>query len=122
MDAESRTKFRPGKWIVASQVALSLVLLVASGLFLRSLVKLVTLDVGFDRNNVLIVHANLHNAKVAADQQPAMFDDLERRLRTLPGVVSAGRSVMTPVSNYIWNNFLNVDTPNAPTGDDALAF
>ena len=122
IDAESRAKFRPGKWIVASQVALSLVLLVASGLFLRSLVKLVTMDVGFDRNNVLIVHANLHNAKVAPDQQPAMFDEIESRLRTLPGVVSASRSVMTPVSNYVWNNELKVDSPNAPTGDASLAF
>lgn len=122
VDAESRAKFRPGKWIVASQVALSLVLLVASGLFLRSLVKLVTMDVGFDRNNVLIVHANLHNAKVPLEQQPAMFDEMERRLRALPGVVSASRSVMTPVSNYVWNNELDVDTPNAPTGEAALAF
>jgi putative ABC transport system permease protein len=122
VDAESRAKFRAGKWIVSSQVALSLVLLVASGLFLRSLVKLVTMDVGFDRNNVLIVHANLHNAKVAPEQQPAMFDEIENRLRTLPGVVSASRSVMTPVSNYVWNSDLDVDVPNAPTGDAALAF
>jgi putative ABC transport system permease protein len=122
VDTESRAKFRPGKWIVASQVALSLVLLVASGLFLRSLVKLVTMDVGFDRNNVLIVRANLHHAKVPAEQQPAMFDEIEGRLRTLPGVVSASRSVMTPVSNYVWNSDLEVDTPNAPTGDAALAF
>ena len=122
VDAESRAKFRPGKWIVASQVALSLVLLVASGLFLRSLVKLVTMDMGFDRNNVLIVHANLHNAKVAPEQQPTMFDEIESRLRTLPGVVSASRSVMTPVSNYVWNSDLEVDTPNAPTGDAALAY
>lgn len=122
VDAESRAKFRPGRWIVASQVALSLVLLVASGLFLRSLVKLVTLDAGFDRNNVLIVRANLHNTKVAPEQQPAMFDEIESRLRTLPGVVSASRSVMTPVSNYVWNSDLEVDTSNAPTGDAALAF
>src|SRR6202012_4388779 len=107
VDAESRAKFRPGKWIVASQVALSLVLLVASGLFLRSLVKLVTMDVGCARNNVLIVHENLHNAKVPLEQQPAMFDEMERRLRALPGVVSASRSVMTPVSNYVWNNELD---------------
>jgi putative ABC transport system permease protein len=121
-EEEGHRKFRPGKWIVASQVALSLVLLVASGLFLRSLVKLVTLDVGFDRNNVLIVHANLHTAKVPEEQQVAMFNDIETRLRSLPGVVSASRSVMTPVSNYIWNNILKVDTPNPPTGDNALAY
>ncbi len=122
IDAESYAKFRPGKWIVASQVALSLVLLVASGLFLRSLVKLVTMDAGFDRNNVLIVRANLHSAKVPAAQQAAMFDEVEGRLRTLPGVLSASRSVMTPVSNYVWNSDLEVDTPNAPTGDAALTF
>jgi predicted permease len=121
-DIEGRARFRPGRWIVASQVALSLVLLVASGLFLRSRVKLVTMDVGFDRNNVLIVRANLHNLKVAPEQQPRMFDEIESRLRTLPGVVSASRSVMTPVSNYVWNSDLEVDAPNAPTGDAALAF
>ncbi|MGB6835557.1 MAG: ABC transporter permease [Candidatus Acidiferrum sp.] len=122
IDAESRGKFRPGKWIVASQVALSLVLLVASGLFLRSLVKLTTLDVGFDRNNVLLVHANLHTAKVAPDQQPAMFEEMERRLRAIPGVISASRAVMTPVSDFVWNNHLLVDAPNAPTGDAALVY
>jgi predicted permease len=51
-----------------------------------------------------------------------MFDEIESRLRTLPGVVSASRSVMTPVSNYVWNSDLEVDSPNAPTGDAALAF
>jgi putative ABC transport system permease protein len=47
--------FRPGKSIVGSQVALSLVLLVVAGLFLHSMLKLATLDIGFDRNNVLLV-------------------------------------------------------------------
>jgi putative ABC transport system permease protein len=119
-DNESRIRFRPGKWIVASQVALSLVLLVASGLFLRSLVKLVTMDIGFDRNNVLLISADLHTAKVPPEEQPAMFDEVERRLRALPGVVSASRSLITPISNRTWDNAIEVDTPNPPTGDDAL--
>jgi putative ABC transport system permease protein len=122
VEAESRAKFRPGKWIVASQVALSLVLVVASGLFLRSLVKLITMDIGFDRNNVLIVNTDLHTAKIASEQQPAVFDDIENKLRTLPGVLSVGRSVITPVSNRIWNNEIQVDTPNPPTGQDAVAY
>ena len=65
-ESERRVRFRPGKCIVAFQVALSLVLLVTAGLFLRSFVKLVTLDIGFDRNNVLVVNANLKTAKVSA--------------------------------------------------------
>jgi putative ABC transport system permease protein len=122
VEAESRAKFRPGKWIVATQVALSLVLVVASGLFLRSLVKLVTMDIGFDRDNVLLVNTDLHTAKIAPELQVAMFEEIESRLRALPGVLSAGRSVITPVSNRIWNNELEVDTPNPPTGEDAVAY
>ena len=48
---------------------------------LRSLVKLVTMDIGFDKNNVLLVYADLHTAKVTSEQQPAMFEDIENGLR-----------------------------------------
>jgi len=121
-DAEGRTKFRSGKWIVASQVALSLVLLVVSGLFLRSLVKLVTLDAGFDKSSVLIVEANLDAAKIPDEQQEGKYREIEDRLRQLPGVVSASRSVTTPAGGMIWNNFLDVDIPNPPTGEKSLAY
>ena len=121
-DAERRARFHPGKWIVASQVAMSLVLLVAAGLFLRSLVKLVTLDLGFDRNNVLLVAANLKTAGVPPEQWLATGEDIESRLRSLPGVISVSRSIMTPISNFEWNNYIKVDNPNPPTGDASLAY
>ena len=119
-ESERRVRFHPGKWIVASQVALSLVLLVTAGLFLRSFVKLVTLDIGFDRNNVLLVNANLKTAGMPQDRYLATFEDIENRLRALPGVVSVGRSVLTPISGFEWNNIVQVDSPNAPKGEDAL--
>jgi putative ABC transport system permease protein len=122
LDVERRLRFRPAKWIVAAQVALSLVLLVASGLFLRSFVKLSTLDIGFDRSNVLIVHADLHAAKVPPDQWLATYQQIEDRLRSLPGIVSAGRSVMTPISGFEWNQFVHTDSSNSPKGDDALVY
>jgi predicted permease len=121
-EGERRLRFRPAKWIVASQVALSLVLLVASGLFLRSFVKLAALDIGFDRNNVLIVRADLHTAKVGPEQRLVTYEQIETRLRALPGVVSAGRSVMTPISGFEWNQVIQTDSANAPAGEDALAY
>ena len=121
-DGERRIRFRPAKWIVASQVALSLVLLVAAGLFLRSFVKLVTLDIGFDRSNILIVNANLKTAKISPRQRMAAYQEIETRLRALPGVISVGRSLMTPISNFIWNNSIQVDSPNAPKGEAALTY
>jgi putative ABC transport system permease protein len=110
------------KWIVASQVALSLVLLVAAGLLLRSFAKLVTLDIGFDRNNVLMVQSDLKAAKVPPAQQLAVDEAVEERLRALPGVISAARSVMTPISGAAWNNNIQTDWSKALTGDDALTW
>jgi putative ABC transport system permease protein len=117
---EGHGRLRSSRWIVASQVALSLVLLVAAGLFLRSFGKLATLDVGFDRNNVLLVNANLNAANVPPEQRLAIYEQIESRLRALPGVVSASRSVITPISGDVWNYNIQADAPNAPTGEASL--
>ena len=122
VEVERHGRFRFGRWIVASQVALSLVLLIAAGLFLRSFVKLVVLDIGFDRNNVLLVSVSIKAAGVTPEQQLATEDEIERRLRALPGVASVGRSTITPISGNEWNQFLHADSPTAPTGDASLAY
>jgi putative ABC transport system permease protein len=96
--------FHVRRWIVGSQVALSLVLLVAAGLLLRSFVKVVTLDIAFDRNNVLLVHTDLQAAKIPVDRQAATYVEIERRLSALPGVLSVGRSMITPISGDLGVN------------------
>lgn len=123
-EANSQIPFlRPGKWIVGCQVAFSLVLVVVAGLFLRSLVKLTTLDIGFDRSNVLIVRANLNNTNISAEQRLGIYDEIETRFRALPGAVSVGRSVRTPVSNFEWNQEVQVESVPPPKNEeDALAY
>jgi len=109
-EAGRSLRFHPRKWIVGSQVALSLVLLVAAGLLLRSFVKLVTLDIGFDRNNVLLVHTDLRTPKIPVDRQAATYEEIERRLRALPGVLSVGRSMITPISDHLsWDNSVHTE-------------
>jgi putative ABC transport system permease protein len=122
IESQRRARFRTRHWIVASQVALSLVLLVAAGLFLRSFAKLATLDIGFDRNNVLMVGANLKTAKVPPDLQLSTYEAIESRLRALPGVVSAGRSVMTPVSGQGWNGPLQTEWSGSLAGRASYAW
>ena len=121
-EGESRFRFRLGKWIVALQTALSLVLLVAAGLFVRSLVKLATLDIGFDRENVLVVNANLKAAKLSPEQHLQTYDEIEKQLETIPGVMAVSRSWRTPVSSYEWNQYVFVDSADAPKGDDSLVY
>jgi putative ABC transport system permease protein len=113
-------KFRPAKWIVAGQIAMSLALLTGAGLFLRSFTKLATLDVGFDRTGVLVVNIDAHNAHLAAPQLLVLYDQILERMRGLPGVTCASQSVVTPISGSTWNNFIHPEVPHPPTGRDAL--
>ena len=92
------------RWIIGSQVALSLILLVGAGRLLTSFLKLVTLDIGFDPKNVLLVHTDLQAAKIPVDREAATYEEIERRLSALPGVVSVGRSMITPISGELGVN------------------
>jgi putative ABC transport system permease protein len=115
-------KFGTRKWIVASQVALSLVLLVAAGLLLRSFVKLASIDIGFDRNSVLLVDVDLQTAKVSPDQQLPTYQAIDASLRALPGVVSVGRSMMTPLEGGAWSQPIKPDSSQALTDEDAQSW
>lgn len=95
---QQRGRFLAGKAMVGLQIALSLVLLIGGGLLVRSFLNLLNVDLGFDRAHVLIVSTDLDTAKVAEDKQPAVYEEITRRLQTLPGVLSVSRSFATPLS------------------------
>jgi putative ABC transport system permease protein len=118
-------RFRSRKLIVASQVAVSLVLSVAAGLLLRSFAKLATLDPGFDPKNVLIVYSDLDLSKDLMFIRPgkdAMFREIENRLRALPGVLSISRSNDTPAELGGFRHSVHTQWSKAVTGDAALTW
>jgi predicted permease len=121
VDLDRPARFRSRKLIVASQVAFSLVLLVAAGLLLRSFAKLATLDPGFDRNNVLIVYTDLWPAKIPRDQRPAVLDQIENQLRALPGVLSASRSSVTPAEVSYWAHNVHTEWSKSFTDAESLS-
>jgi predicted permease len=115
-----RTRFR--LWIVASQVALSLVLLVTAGLLLRSFRNLATADMGFDPGQVLLVNVNLFTAKIPPPQYADTYERIAAELRALPGVNSAAHSVMTPLGDSTWNTIIRSDTPHPIVNEEDLAY
>jgi putative ABC transport system permease protein len=118
-------RFRSRKLIVASQVAVSLVLLVAAGLLLRSFAKLAALDPGFDPKNVLVVYSDTELSKDLMFRTPshhAMFGEIEDRLRSLPGVLSVSRSTHTPAGESSSEHSVHTGWSKAVTGDAALAW
>jgi predicted permease len=95
-----RSRLRLGRALVAGQVALSLALLVGAGLFLRTLRNLENADLGFRRENVVVVDIDPTNLGYRGPRLRAFYDELLSRARRIPGVRSAGLSGMTPMGNY----------------------
>jgi predicted permease len=84
------SRWSPGKLLVAGQVALSLCLLVAAGLFLRTMQNYSRLNLGFDRDHLLAVRVNTHAAGIPQDQLPAFTRRVLDAVQSTPGVLSAG--------------------------------
>ncbi len=85
--------------LVICQVALSLVLLIAAGLLLRSFDQLMHVDPGFDVQNLLTMNLSLSTTKYAKpDQQVAFFNDVLQRVSAQPGISSAAISAALPLT------------------------
>jgi putative ABC transport system permease protein len=82
---------------VVAQVALSLVLVVAAALFLRTLMSLESRPVGFDANRILLVNVNSQRAAIDPAQRAAMYERIRESVSRLPGVAAAGLSFVTPI-------------------------
>jgi putative ABC transport system permease protein len=86
------------RWLlVVAEVALSVVLLAGSGLMIRSLAKLVTIDPGFDGTNVLTARLALPGGAIKRDSLPQFYSQLLDRVSALPGVVEASLADTPPL-------------------------
>src|SRR5688500_12584441 len=101
----SRRQGRLRRLLVVTEVALALVLLVGSGLMVRSFIKLRQVNLGFTARNVLTMRVPLPAAKypaplTAADPNDptglAFYDQLLTRVRSLPGVQGAAAATVLP--------------------------
>ncbi|MGA2120273.1 MAG: ABC transporter permease, partial [Bryobacteraceae bacterium] len=95
---------RPGRrWtlrnvLVVSQVAMSLVLLCATGLFLRSLESASTMEIGFRPRGILTMSVDPRVHGYTAAHTTQFLNELRRRVAALPGVVSAACTDGMPLS------------------------
>lgn len=87
------------EFLVVGEVALTLTLLVGTGLLLRSLERLLGVYPGFDPQNVLTMQVSVTGAHYADDADVRQFyDNLLVRVRALPGVESAGITSEVPLT------------------------
>jgi putative ABC transport system permease protein len=87
--------------LLVAQVALSLVLVVAAGLFVRTFQKLGEVPLGFDSDRVLVVRVNASRSTVDSTNPSASYLRLLDAVRAVPGVAHAAASLNTPVNRGV---------------------
>jgi len=72
--------------LVVAQIALSLLMLVAAGLFVRTLTNLESIEVGFNRENLLLFELDARKAGHKDPEITTFYGDLQKRFSSIPGV------------------------------------
>jgi predicted permease len=92
-----RRRISPSHALVVGQIAISLVMLVAAGLFVRTLSNLQSIEVGFNRRDLLLFQVDARKAGHKDPEIAAFYADLRKRFGAIPGVRSASLERDSPI-------------------------
>ena len=107
-NAQTVTRMRKGtsgKALVGFQIALSTLLVISAGLFIRSLIGLSSIDAGFRTHNLLLVQISLPEARYPAGKDIALHQQLEKMFAAVPGV----QAVSPAMESYLSDDLSDTD-------------
>jgi len=113
------TRLRSG--LVVAETAIGVMLLIAAGLLLRSLDRLSHVDLGFDPGNIAVASIDVSGSRYNSDQRARLYDELQRRLSAIPGVVSATESLQVPLHSDDWTISFNILERPLPQSEQPAA-
>lgn len=96
------------KSLMVVQVALSLVILVGAGLFLRTLRNLQNVDIGFNRERLLLFNVNAGAGGMGATEGTALYERMRDRIAQVPGVRRVSFVRIAPMGGGSWTTGVNV--------------
>ncbi len=116
----ARQRFRGA--LVVTEIALAVVLLVGAGLMMKSLLRLLKVDVGFNPQNVLTMTVALPAAKYIEPNRRIIFQEqLKQRITALPGVEGASVVNILPLVGGNTTRFIVEGDPVPPPGQEIEA-
>lgn len=116
--ATHRSRNLTGKTIVVVQVALSMLLFVGAGLFVRTLMNLNSSRLGFRPEGILLFDLQPPRTRYSAPKDLALYHRIEEQLGAVPGVRAVTLSDMTLIANSISNTDFTPDgLPKKPEGE-----
>jgi putative ABC transport system permease protein len=102
--------------LVASEVAMAVMLVIGAGLLVKSLLKLQQVSPGFNPERALSFNVLLPTARYPKDEQALKaFEDIQRRIESNPQVIAAGAASTTALHGYTWTGDATVE---GRSGDD----
>jgi putative ABC transport system permease protein len=121
--SDDRSRQRLRTLLVASEVALTMILLVGAGLLIHSFMRLVQVNPGFDATRVLVVPLDLPGARYPdAPGRRELYDRLLANMEALPGVEAAGIVSHLPLGGADnWMPFAVTGRPPAAPGQELYA-
>ena len=109
--------------LVSAEVAMAVLFLVVSLLFMRTLTALQRIEPGFDTANLLTLRVSLPEVRYATDDSVAsFFGRVVERARSTRGVVSAGAGLRVPAAGSRWNPNRSVVIEGRPVVDGETLF
>ncbi len=123
--APRRRRAGIGPALLVTQVALSLLLVVTAGLFVRTLRNLQTADVGFEADHLLLFRGNppaIARTDAATAQVLALYAEFGDRMRAIPGVQSATLSQLTLLGGDLAMPYLIVPGQPRGAGEDRTVY
>jgi len=100
--------------LIVAQLAVSVVVLVCAGLFLRSLRNAQTADLGFNFENLVSMQLDPDLLGYSVEEGKRFYAELARRVASLPGVASATVAHITPLSDSGWSTGPLIKEGEAP--------
>jgi predicted permease len=110
------------KILVASEVALAIVLLVGAGLLMRTFLNLRAIDAGFDPHNVLAMNVSVTGqAQYVGAGRENLYRSIVRNIEAVPGVRSAALINHVPLAGDVWGFGVGVEGRPMPSGQEIRA-
>jgi predicted permease len=118
--ATRRRKIWSGKGLVALQIALSTILVIGAGIFLRTVMQLSSVDLGFQPDHVLLFDISPPQKRYSGGKDVLLHKQLEQKIAELPGVESVAPAQMPLAAGSMSNSdFLPEGRPAPSNGHTA---
>jgi predicted permease len=117
---------RPGRWmslrnvLVVAQIVMSVVLLCATGLFLRSLEQAVGIDIGFRSRDLLMLSVDPRVHGYTPERTAQFLDQLRSRVAAIPGVISVAATDSVPLSGGNRSDGFQLNAASKSSGPDPI--